>query len=158
VSIETGEKLALEEAFSVRHSIRLALARPEKLTREHTQELAQVCSLSAPVATALTLAQRFVTMRREKQVEALPSWLASAQTSSVRELRQFAQGIVRDRAAVEAAFSRAESNGIVEGTVNKLKLMKRMGYGRARFPRLAKAACSTPCNEEHMSTWIHMHV
>jgi hypothetical protein len=58
VSIETGEKLALEEAFSVRHSIRLALARPEKLPREHTQELAQVCSLSAPVATALTLAQR----------------------------------------------------------------------------------------------------
>lgn len=119
MSIETGEKQALEEAFSVRHSIRLALARPEKLPREHTQELAQVCSLSAPVATALTLAQRFVTMRREKQVEALPSWLASAQTSSVRELRKALCGTAR---------------------------------------RWKRPSPEPRVNEEHMSTWIHMHV
>jgi hypothetical protein len=91
VSIETGEKLAPEAAFSVRHMIWLTLARPEKPTREHTQELAQVCVHSAPVATALTLAQRFVTMLREKHVEALPAWLERAQASSVREPRQFAQ-------------------------------------------------------------------
>jgi hypothetical protein len=28
------------------------------------------------------------------------------------------------------------SNGVVEGKVNKLKLIKRMGYGRASFPLL----------------------
>jgi transposase len=28
------------------------------------------------------------------------------------------------------------SNGLVEGKVNKLKLIKRMGYGRAAFPLL----------------------
>ena len=27
-------------------------------------------------------------------------------------------------------------NGVVEGKVNKLKLLKRMGYGRAGFPLL----------------------
>lgn len=29
-----------------------------------------------------------------------------------------------------------QNNGIVEGKVNKLKLIKRMGYGRAAFPLL----------------------
>jgi hypothetical protein len=40
-------------------------------------------------------------MLREKQREALPAWLERAQASSLRELRQFAQSIERDRAVVE---------------------------------------------------------
>jgi transposase len=114
----------------------LSLSRPENLTREQTQELAQVCPLSTQVATALQLSQAFVKMLREKQVEALPAWLESAQTSSVRELRQFAQGLQRDRAAVEAALSRSESNGQTEGHVTRLKLIKRQMYGRAKFDLL----------------------
>ena len=55
-------------------------------------------------------------MLREKQVEALPAWLESAQASAVRELAQFSHGIQQDRAAVEAALSRPESNGQTEGT------------------------------------------
>jgi hypothetical protein len=31
------------------------------------------------------------------------------------------------------------------GKVNKLKLIKRMGYGRAGLPRLAEAVSSMPC-------------
>jgi transposase len=58
----------------------------------------------------LTLAQAFVKMMREKRVEALPAWMEDAKASQVRELSQFAQGIERDRAAVEAALSRPESN------------------------------------------------
>ena len=36
----------------------------------------------------------------------------------------------------EAALSREESNGQVEGQITKLKLIKRMMYGRAKFPLL----------------------
>lgn len=81
------EKQEPEAVLSVRRVIWLALSRPEKLTQEQTQELVQVCAFSAQIATALTLAQEFVTMLREKRAEALPSWLESAQVSSVRELR-----------------------------------------------------------------------
>jgi transposase len=62
------------------------------LTTEQTQELAQVCSLSAEVATALMQAQAFIKLLREKQVDALAAWLESAQASSVRELRQAGSG------------------------------------------------------------------
>lgn len=54
---------------------------------------------------ALTLAQECVAILREQRVDVLPAWLESAQMSSVRELRQFTQGIERNRAAVDAAFS-----------------------------------------------------
>jgi transposase len=130
------EQSASEEAFSVRRILWLTLSHSEELTREQTQELAQVFSLSVPMATALTQAQAFVKLLREKQVDALAPWLESVQTSTVRELRQFARGIERDRAAVEAALCRPESNGQTEGQVTRLKLIKRAMYGRAKFDLL----------------------
>jgi len=126
----------MEETFSVRCIIWLALSRPKKLTKEQTHQLAQVCALSAPVATALQLSRAFVKLLREQHVEALAAWLESAQASSVRELRQFAQGVERDRTAVEAALTRTESNGQTEGQVTHLKLIKRQMYGRAKFDLL----------------------
>ncbi len=45
-------------------------------------------------------------------------------------------GIERDKAAVSAGLTLPINNGLVEGKVNKLKLIKRMGYGRAGFPLL----------------------
>jgi transposase len=45
-------------------------------------------------------------------------------------------GVERDKAAVVAGLTLPQNNGVVEGKVNKLKLIKRMGYGRARFPLL----------------------
>jgi transposase len=85
------EPWASKEAFSVRRVIWLTLARPEQLTPEQTQELAQVFSLSAQITTALTQAQAFVKLLREKHVDTLAAWLESAHSSSVRELRQFAK-------------------------------------------------------------------
>ncbi|QBD78899.1 transposase [Ktedonosporobacter rubrisoli] len=40
---------------------------------------------------------------------------------------------LRDKEAVVAGLTLPFNNGLVEGKVNKLKLLKRMGYGRASF-------------------------
>jgi transposase len=45
-------------------------------------------------------------------------------------------GVLRNKDAVIADLLLPTSQGIVEGKVNKLKLIKRMGYGRAGFPLL----------------------
>jgi transposase len=110
--------------------------RPEKRTAEQAQELACVSVLSPQVSAALTLAQTFAALLREKHVEALPAWLERAHSSPVKEVRQFAQGIERDRNAVEAGLSRPESNGPTEGLVTRLKLIKREMYGRSKFDLL----------------------
>jgi transposase len=64
------------------------------------------------------------------------AWLSLALASQIPELRSFVAGIERDKEAVKAGLTLPTSNGIVEGKVHKLKLIKRMGYGRAGFPLL----------------------
>jgi transposase len=54
----------------------------------------------------------------------------------VTEIRSFATGIRQDEAAVRAALAHEWSNGQVEGQINKLKLIKRQMYGRAKLDLL----------------------
>ena len=75
-------------------------------------------------------------MLRQRKGEHLDDWLRSVRESQIKELRRFVNSIERDKAAVLAGLTLAHSNGIVEGKVNKLKLIKRMGFGRAGFPLL----------------------
>jgi len=73
---------------------------------------------------------------RTRTGEQLDVWLEQVRVSQIRELQGFVAGVERDKKAVKAGLTLATSNGIVEGKVNKLKLVKRMGYGRAGFPLL----------------------
>jgi transposase len=90
----------------------------------------------AQVRPAISLAQYFASMMRDRSAEALEDWLTEAQASPFSELRTFATGVARDKAAVSAALTRAESNGQVEGHITRLKLLKRQMYGRAKFDLL----------------------
>ena len=68
--------------------------------------------------------------------EKFDDWLSSVRTSQIRELQSFVFGVERDKAAVVAGLTLPQNNGLVEGKVNKLKLIKQMMYGRAKFPLL----------------------
>ena len=50
------------------------------------------------------------------------------------------QGLRRDYEAVKAASTYSWSTGPVEGYINKLKMLKRQMYGRAKLDPLAKRA------------------
>jgi transposase len=80
----------------------------------------------------------------------LHRWLQEAQESGIAELRSFAAGIYRDYDAVRAALTTEYSNGQTEGQVNRLKLIKRQGYGRAQFDllRLRVLHRSGPTNQQ----------
>jgi len=56
--------------------------------------------------------------------------------SGIPELQSIARGMWLDQQAIEAAVSLDWSNGQVEGSVNKLKTIKRTMYGRATFDLL----------------------
>jgi transposase len=56
--------------------------------------------------------------------------------SQIGEFSRFITSIERDKAAVLAGLTLPQNNGLVEGKVNKLKLIKRMMFGRATFPLL----------------------
>jgi transposase len=73
---------------------------------------------------------------RTRTGEKLDDWIAKVAESHIRELHSFVSGIERDKAAVLAGLTLPQNNGLVEGKVNKLKLIKRMMYGRAGVPLL----------------------
>ena len=50
--------------------------------------------------------------------------------SDLKELSRFASGLEKDLSAVENAVASPLSNGFVEGTNSKLKMIKRTMYGR----------------------------
>jgi len=83
------------------------------------------------IAIARQLAIEFFRLVREQDAAALEGWLRRAAESGVGELRSRAVGIRRDKEAVLAALTYPGSNGPTEGHVNRLKLIKRQGYGRA---------------------------
>lgn len=114
----------------------LFLRRPEELDEEEREQLQELRQLSEEVNLAYDLVQEFAKMLRTRIGKKLDTWLAQAQASQIPELRSFVAGVQRDKAAVKTGLTLPQSNGLVEGKVNKLKLIKRMMFGRARFPLL----------------------
>lgn len=51
-------------------------------------------------------------------------------------MASFANGIIKDQAAVENAITSPWSNGQTEGQITKLKLVKRQMYGRGKIDLL----------------------
>ena len=86
------------------------------------------------MAQPLVLA--FLQVITQRALASLEPWLARAQASGLPELVAFARGIVRDHNAVAASLQYPWSNGLTEGHVNRLKLIKRTAYGSASFELL----------------------
>ena len=73
---------------------------------------------------------------KSRQVESFRRWLIDAESSQLVELQRFAASLRSDLEAVEAGIVEEWNNGIVEGHVNRLKLLKRQMCGRANFDLL----------------------
>ena len=96
------------------------------------------------LAAATSLVHEFASMLRQRRGDALDDWIQRAWDQDIpRELRAFATGLKSDYDAVKAALSTDWSNGQVEGQVNRLKLIKRQMYGRAKFDLLRQRVLHT---------------
>ena len=112
------------------------LLRPEKLKDDEQKIVELLKRLSPEVASAQILARRFVEMVKERRVDELRGWLVDAFKSNLPEFRSFANGLSDDVQAVKASLTSEWSQGQVEGQVNRLKLLKREMYGRAKLDLL----------------------
>jgi transposase len=121
-----------------RQAVFLFLRRPKELSAEEEETLAVLRSRHAQVDQAYELVQSFTQMLRERSGELLDGWLDLVKQSNIPELQSFAAGVEKDKEAVRAGLTWWINNGVVEGHVTKLKLIKRQGYGQAGFPLLRK--------------------
>ena len=98
------------------------------------EELRKSCE---PVRVATNLARAFGQAVRERDINALTAWMERAsQPESTKEMNGFAVGLARHWPEVKAAVELPWSNGRTEGHVNRLKLIKRKMYGRAKLDLL----------------------
>jgi hypothetical protein len=72
----------------------------------------------------------------------LPGWLDQVNQSSIPELQSFAAGIEKDKEAVRAGLTWWINNGMVEGHVTKLKLIRTTGLWAGRLSTTAQACPS----------------
>jgi len=137
-----GKKPAeLEEAgvldhFSAKKAVWLFVHPFEKLSEKEQEELLALRQASGMAETLYHLVQEFFRLVHDRQGTQLDSWLSKVQASAIPELQKFANGLERDKAAVLAALTLIHSNGQVEGQVTRIKLIKRMMFGRAGFALL----------------------
>lgn len=68
----------------------------------------------------------------------LDDWIAAVEADDQPDLHSFVRGIKRDYDAVLNGLTLPWSSGVVEGNVNRVKMIKRQMYGRATFPLLRK--------------------
>lgn len=128
--------LARPEKLTPRRATWLVLSRIEDLTQDQRQQAERIAQIHPDIALMVAEAQAFAAILRQHIVEAFDAWLRRTRYSALRELRSFARGIQRDYSAVKAAVELPFSNGMVEGSVNRLKFVKRSMFGRAKFDLL----------------------
>jgi transposase len=122
-----------------RRAVRWLCVRPQKdLSTHEFAELERLLARNPELATGHELLEQFRELVMGGNVDALDGWLSDARACGLPTFASLATGITEDRAAVAAALTTRWSNGLVEGRVHKVKLIKRQGYGRATFALLRR--------------------
>lgn len=101
--------------------------------RRHLDELTATC----PQMTALAARVReFAVILTQRRGPDLDTWIKTVLANDLPALHTFVHGLGKDHAAVIAGLTLPYSNGPIEGTNTKVKLIKRQMYGRAGFALL----------------------
>jgi transposase len=107
-------------------------------TAQDRRQLAQLTTQAPALAEAVALTQDFAGLVRQRQPSQLEPWLARAVQSALPPFRRFAKELRADYAAFQAAVTLPWSQGPIEGQINRLKMLKRQMFGRARLDLLAR--------------------
>jgi transposase len=123
-----------------------SLREPDDLDAEAAAQVARILQ-DDEAAKVVDLGRRFCRIVRGRSgseraggaaVAAFGAWLAEARRCGERVVEGFAASLDQDGAAVRAALRLPWSSGQTEGQVNRLKLLKRAMYGRAKLDLLRR--------------------
>ncbi len=142
--LQSSPKQQKTQMWSANYAVRLLFKEQDTLTDKQQNALERMLNANSDIRQAYNFGQSFVGMVKYGLSKSLDPWLEAAIASGVAELRNFAGSLARDRDAVLAALSLPWSNGQVEGQVNRLKLIKRQMYGRAKFDLLRLRVLAPP--------------
>jgi transposase len=125
---------------------RWALAKnPDRLTDRQQAKLARIAQHNEPLYRAYLLKEQLrevFALAGDDGVALLDEWLAWARRCRIQQVVEVAQRIARHRPGIEASLQHHMSNGLVESTNTKIRLLTRIAYGFA--------------NPDHLIALIHL--
>ncbi|MDA1129274.1 MAG: transposase [Chloroflexi bacterium] len=145
--VELGYDGAERHVRKAVHPWRSALGRPPKrgptlnwlvlrpyqrLTGPEKEKLKEFLQANPPLARGHKLKEWFGRIIGQGDVEALDAWVKDAAESGLKQFGSVARGFRKDYEAIKLALTTPWSTGQCEGQICRVKLVKRMGYGRAK--------------------------
>ena len=105
--------------------------------KEITKELFDtVISMYPKAGIIYRTVRSFKEIMFSKKENKLDSWIVETKKLNIQEFNSFINGIERDIEAVKNGIKYEYNNGLAEGSVNKIKVIKRIMYGRCSFALL----------------------
>lgn len=115
------------------------LYRPiEKVKGITEEQLNEVIKQYPVYGDLLTSLSNFRDIFSKKKEENLITWIKNATALDINEINSYISGLVADYDSIKNAIIYNYSNGLAEGSVNKIKSIKRIMYGRNKFTLLRR--------------------
>jgi len=111
---------------------------PDQVSEDKKTRLKAILARCPQLHALTELAADFANILCNRRGDRLPAWLDTAEAADLPDLHVFAAGLRRDLTAVTNGLTLPWSSGAVEGTVCKIKAIKRSMFGRANFDLLRK--------------------
>lgn len=108
----------------------------EDITTITEKQYEQVLKKYPLLSELYSLVKEFYGVIFSKKPEKLDIWIESAKKYDIPELQTFIEGILKDLKAIKNGITYPYNNGLAEGSVNKIKVIKRIMYGRNSFDLL----------------------
>lgn len=103
------------------------------ITKEQYDQVLKSYPLLAELYSVI---KEFYEIIYSKHSERLDLWLQKLEAFNIPELQTYVNGIRKDVEAVKNGIENEYNNGLAEGSVNKIKVIKRIMYGRNSFELL----------------------
>jgi transposase len=119
------------------------MQKPTSLEADERESLQRVLDRCPELDALAGHVRTFAEMMRDLRGDRLGSWMDDVQADDLPDLHSFVTGVRRDQDAVVAGLTMHWSSGPVEGHVNRLKMLKRQMFGRAKFDLLRRRVLGT---------------
>jgi transposase len=117
---------------------RWILTDPDNLDDEEEAKLAEARQRCEHLDSLAGHVTEFAKILTGLHGDRLDAWITDVEADDQPDLHSFVRGIKHDYDAVLNGLTMPWSSGVVEGNVNRLKMLKRQTFGRAAFPLLRK--------------------
>lgn len=122
-----------------RNNLIKLLYKPLKKVKEISLEQLELVIEKHPnLCKIYDLVKSFKEILFEKKPDKLDDWIEESKKLNISGVNSFINGILRDIKGVTNSIIYDYSNGLAEGSVNKIKVIKRIMYGRCNFETLRK--------------------